>query len=315
MHPLLTRQLKRLGLEQAAAPVSLEAWQQLLERVSRSYLESDQGRELLERSIALSAKEMQDLNEQLRRTSESQLAEERDKLHTVLRSMGDGLCVVDRNWDIVLLNPEGQRLWGLTEAEIVGRRLPDLISLSYGTNLTEPIFTQMLLDETAQGHSFRTDDGLLTSITGRSFPVSCVLAPIVRDNYAAGAVLVFRDITERKQVEDVRRHTEHLLRQHQAALLGLTSNSIIQSGMLEPALKEITRVTASTLGVQRCSIWLLREDHSAITCKDLYDVPTNSHSSGMELLAEQFPKYFEEFLTERVIDATDARTDPRTSEF
>ena len=35
----------------------------------------------------------------------------------------------------------------------------------------------------------------------------------------------------------------------------------------------------------------------------------------MELLAEQFQNISEEFLTERVIDATDARTDPRTSEF
>ncbi len=315
MHPLLTRQLKRLGLEHTAAPASLEAWQQLLERVSRSYIESDQGRELLERSIALSASEMQALNEQLRRTSESQLAGERDKLHTVLRSMGDGLCVVDRNWDIVLLNPEGQRLWGLTESDVVGRRLPDMISLSYGTNLTEPIFTQILLDETAQGHSFRTDDGRLTSITGRSFPVSCVLAPIVRDGQAGGAVLVFRDISERKQAEDVRRQTESLLRQHQAALFGLTSNSIIQCGVLEPALQEITRVAAATLGVGRSSIWLLHEDHSAIICKSLYDVATNAHSSGMELLAAQFPRYFREVLTERVIDASDARTDPRTSEF
>ena len=315
MHPLLIRQLKRLGLQTASAPTSLEAWQELLERVNRSYVESDQSRELLERSIALSAREMQELNEQLRRTSEGQLAEERDKLHTVLRSMGDGLCVVDRNWDIVLLNPEGQRLWGLTEREVVGRRLPDMISLSYGTNLTEPIFTQILLDETAQGHSFRTDDGTLIAITGRSFPVSCVLAPIVRDGQVGGAVLVFRDISDRKQAEDVRRHTESLLRQHQAALFGLTSNSIIQSGVLEPALKELTHATASTLGVSRCSIWLLREDHSALTCKDLYDVSTDTHTSGTELLATQFPTYFRELLTERVIDASDARTDPRISEF
>lgn len=111
MHPLLKRQLKRLGLDDASGPPSLETWQQLLDRVSQSYLESDQGRELLERSIALSATEMQELNEQLRRTSESQLTQERDKLQTVLRSMGDGLCVVDSNWAIVLLNPEGARLW------------------------------------------------------------------------------------------------------------------------------------------------------------------------------------------------------------
>ncbi len=315
MHPLLKRQLNRLGLDDASAPPSLATWQQLLERVSRSYLESDQGRELLERSIALSAKEMQELNEQLRRTSESQLAEERDKLQTVLRSMGDGLCVVDRNWDIVLLNPEGQRLLGLSEQEVVGRRLHDMISLSYGTNLTEPIFTQILLDETAQGHSFRTDDGHLTSTTGRSFPVSCVLAPIVREDHAAGAVLVFRDITERKQAEDVRRHTEGLLRRQQAALLELTSNSIIQSGVLEAALKEITRVAAATLEVGRCSIWLLPEDQATLTCKDLYEASTKTHSSGIELRAENFPKYFRELLSERVIDADDARKDPRTSEF
>ena len=168
MHPLLKRQLKRIGLDEATVPTSLDGWQQLLERVNQSYLESDQGRELLERSIALSSREMQELNEQLRRTSESQLAGERDKLQTVLRSIGDGLCVVDGHWNIVLLNPEGERLWGLTEKEVVGRQLHDMISLSYGTKLTEPIFTQMLLDDTTQGGSFRTDDGLLTSITGQA---------------------------------------------------------------------------------------------------------------------------------------------------
>lgn len=134
MHPLLKRQLKRLGLDDVSAPHSPEIWQQLLERVSRSYLESDQGRELLERSIALSATEMQALNEQLRRTSESRLTEERDKLQTVLRSMGDGLCVVDANWDIVLLNPEAARLCGLSEHEVVGRRLHDTISVSSRTH-------------------------------------------------------------------------------------------------------------------------------------------------------------------------------------
>ena len=59
MHPLLARQLRRLGLEHSTAPASTAAWQQLLERVSRSYLECDLGLELLERSIALSSKEMQ----------------------------------------------------------------------------------------------------------------------------------------------------------------------------------------------------------------------------------------------------------------
>ena len=47
MHPLLVRQLKRLGLETARIPQSPDAWQKLLERVNRSYIEADQGRELV----------------------------------------------------------------------------------------------------------------------------------------------------------------------------------------------------------------------------------------------------------------------------
>ena len=314
MHPLLKRQLKRIGLDDATAPPSLDSWRQFLERVSQSYLESDQGHELLERSIALSSKEMQDLNEQLRRSSEGRLAEERDKLHTILRSIGDGLCVIDQCGKILLLNPEGQRLCGLVEQEVVGRQLHEIISLSYGANLTEPIFTQILLDETAQGDSFRTDDGLLTSTTGRSFPVSCVLAPIVHENHVAGAVLVFRDITDRKQAEDIRRRTESLLRRQQTTLFELTRNSVIQSGVLEPALQEITRATATALSVSRTSIWLLSENHRAIRCKDLYESSPPTHSSGLELHAGDYPRYFQELLSERVIDASNANTDPRTSE-
>ncbi|WHZ23187.1 MAG: Two-component system sensor histidine kinase [Nitrospira sp.] len=315
MHPLLARQLKRLGLEITTVPQSPDAWQKLLERVNRSYVEADQGRELLERSLALSSKEMQDLNEQVRRTSENRLTEERDRLQTVLRSIGDGLCVVDQDWSILLLNPEGQRLWGHTEPEVIGRSLPEVVSLSSRKGLTEPIFTQILLEETARGEIIRTDDGLLTLATGRSFPVSYVLAPIVREDHVAGAVLVFRDITDRKQAEDFRRHTEDLLRRQQTALLNLANSTVIQSGLLEPALKEITRTITMTLGVNRASVWLLTEDRCALQCKDLYETATGTHSSGMELQAAAVPTYFRELLSERIIDAADAVTDPRTSEF
>ena len=315
MHPLLARQLKRLGLAAGTLPPSLDNWQQLLARVNQAYIETDQGNELLERSIALSSTEMQALNEQLRRTSESRLTEERDKLATVLGSLGDGLCVVDQNWNILLLNPEGQRLCGHTEAEVAGRSLPAIISLSSGTKLTEPLFTRILLEETAQGDTFRTDDGLLTTTAGRAFPVSYVLAPIVRENRVAGAVLVFRDITDRKQAEDIRRYTEELLRRHQAALLDLTRNSVLQSGLLDHALKEITRTTASTLGVSRASVWLLSEDRRVLQCKDLYEASVDRHSAGMELQATAYPAYFQELLSGRAIDAADARTDSRTAEF
>jgi len=63
-HPLLERQLKRLGLG-ADAPPALADWQKLLDRIDRAYAEADQDRYLLERSLTISSQEMQDLTRQL----------------------------------------------------------------------------------------------------------------------------------------------------------------------------------------------------------------------------------------------------------
>jgi two-component system sensor histidine kinase/response regulator len=79
LHPVLARQLKRLGLgpEQPPDPAT---WAELLARVDRAYREGDQERYTLERSLALSSEEMGELYVELKRASESALAAERDKL-------------------------------------------------------------------------------------------------------------------------------------------------------------------------------------------------------------------------------------------
>ena len=79
MHNLLSRQLKKVGLDEVTPP-TLEQWSLLIERIDRAYAQIDQDRYLLERSLALSSEEMRQLNESLKRASESELAIERDKL-------------------------------------------------------------------------------------------------------------------------------------------------------------------------------------------------------------------------------------------
>lgn len=60
-HRLLDRQLAKLALTPDALPEDRAQWRGFLRTVARSYLEGEQGRELLERSLALSSEEMQDL--------------------------------------------------------------------------------------------------------------------------------------------------------------------------------------------------------------------------------------------------------------
>lgn len=60
-HRLLDRQLAKRGLTSDSPPEDRARWRELLDTVARSYLEGEQGRELLERSLAISSEEMQDL--------------------------------------------------------------------------------------------------------------------------------------------------------------------------------------------------------------------------------------------------------------
>src|SRR5262249_21337703 len=50
-------------------------------------------------------------------------------------------------------------------------------------------------------------------------------------------------------------------------------------------------------------------------CLTLYELSRNEHSSGTVLSAADYPRYFAALETGRAIDASDAREDPRTSEF
>src|SRR4051812_15056049 len=60
-HTLLSRQIKRQGIDLNDEPPTKEQWVKFLERVDRAYTEADQERYLLERSQEISSREMQHL--------------------------------------------------------------------------------------------------------------------------------------------------------------------------------------------------------------------------------------------------------------
>jgi len=65
LHPLLQRQLHRLGLQQDSVP-SAEAWAVLLDRVSHAYAENADAYYIMERSQILVTQEMAALNHELK---------------------------------------------------------------------------------------------------------------------------------------------------------------------------------------------------------------------------------------------------------
>jgi len=116
MHPL-----KKLGIADSSVSPAPESWQELLRRVSQWYTDADQERYLLERSLNISSREMQELSGSLR--------SERDRLSAILSSLGDGLCALDPEGRLLFINPKGEQLLGWREEELVGRVLLAMVAV------------------------------------------------------------------------------------------------------------------------------------------------------------------------------------------
>lgn len=95
-HALLRAQLRQLGLDGSSAP-SAEAWAAFLRTVARTYTDAEQGCRTKERALAISSHELRELYDDLKQSSETQLAQERDKL----REAKDHAQAEARRWKLV----------------------------------------------------------------------------------------------------------------------------------------------------------------------------------------------------------------------
>ena len=206
MHPLLQRQLKRLDLSENTPPSSAVAWQEFLERISRSYTEADQERYLMERSLTLSSREMLQLYEQQRQETETRLATERDRLQAVISSLGAGLCILDPHGCLLSMNPEAERLLGWKQAELLGQPLLKRIAPHSQLSLVDfPCTFQDCGDSSspvsAEPRILKSSDDQFRCQNDTILAVSYVLNPIIDNETLLGAVLVFLDITDRKRAQ------------------------------------------------------------------------------------------------------------------
>lgn len=207
MNPLLARQLRRLGLSEAATPTDPAVWRNLLERIGQSYEDAEQNRYLLERSLQISSQEMREVYDELKQRSEDLALEQETRLQAVVDSLSDGLCTLDIDGLVVFANPSAAKLLGLPPGELEGaeilsrfRFLPD--------NPVEEVEPGELLQSVLEGNRFTDDTALLQRSDGAVLPVACVINPIRTEHGVRSVVFLFSDLTERREAREAIRRTE-----------------------------------------------------------------------------------------------------------
>lgn len=126
---------------------------------------------------------------------------------------------------------------------------------------------------------------------------------------------VIVDITQRKIYEQRQHEQDELRRREQQELVRIATSSAVIEGRLGEAAQMINEVAANLLLVERVSLWLLAENGRTLTTADLYERTARRHTANTSITASDHPRYFDALRVERAIAATDANTDPRTSEF
>lgn len=142
----------------------------------------------------------------MRDISERRLAEEQlDRLHhhnqVVLNSAGEGIYGVDREGRLTFVNPAAAKMFGWEAQALIGQSLHALV---YQTDPSgRPIIEHPCpIVETITGGELREHvDSTFWRKDGTGFPVEYVSTPIQERGEIVGAVVVFKDTTERKRAE------------------------------------------------------------------------------------------------------------------
>jgi PAS domain S-box-containing protein len=132
---------------------------------------------------------------------------------TALHSIGDAVIATDPQGAVTFMNPMAERLTGWTSAEATGKPLADVFHIVDETTRTkvENPIERVLRESQVVGHA---DHTVLITRQGVELAIDDTAAPIRSGNGPlAGAVLVFRDVTqkrlEEREIAKAREEAEH----------------------------------------------------------------------------------------------------------
>jgi len=151
--------------------------------------------ELRQRILELEAAEAR------RKKTEEMLATERERLAVTLRSIGDGVIATDAEGEVVLINEVAESLTGWAEEEAVGKSLSEIFHIinedtrEQCENPVDKILQTDGIIGLANSTILISRDGIERLIADSGSPIRD------RDGSIIGVVVVFRDVTERRRIE------------------------------------------------------------------------------------------------------------------
>lgn len=121
---------------------------------------------------------------------------------TILQVAGEGLGALDRNGDIVFMNPAGEKMLGFPPGALLGKNFHDHVHTHDRDG--RPIARDACPANRSvfgDGLPWHGEEETFTRADGTRFPASYTATPVLRDGEVEGSVFMFQDTTERTRAQ------------------------------------------------------------------------------------------------------------------
>jgi len=130
-----------------------------------------------------------------------EVSKERDKIRTILQGIGDGVFVVDQDFNIIIFNKMAENISGFSAKEAIGKKYYKILKFVYEDNLKKIDDFVKETIETGNPKQMANHTAIIRK-SEEVIPVADSAAPLKdAKGKVIGCVVVFRDVTKEREVD------------------------------------------------------------------------------------------------------------------
>ncbi|GAA2106876.1 hypothetical protein GCM10009841_26450 [Microlunatus panaciterrae] len=233
-------------------------------------------------------------NDTLRKGLEGMVSERTSALRDMTRraelllaSVGDGIYGVDTQGVITFVNPAAARALGYSQTELIGQDAHAAFHADQEDGQPYPWENCYISEAIREGISTASEEDLYLRKTGQQVPVEVTASPLTNDGQVQGAVVVFRDVTQRREVDKLKNEfvsvVSHELRTPLTSIrgsLGLLAGGAVGElpasaqrmlGIALDSSERLTRLINDILDIERIESGTMPMEVATYTAADLID--------------------------------------------
>lgn len=211
----------------------------------------------------------------------SSLVSERER---TLESVADGIYGVDAQGRVTFVNAAAARTLGASTADLVGRMAHATFHAPAEDGTPHPVESCYITEAVRDGITTTAEQDVYLRIDGKNVPVEATASPLRDTSGIRGAVVAFRDVTERREMQRLKDEfvsvVSHELRTPLTAIRGalglLDSDALKTSPEQTSRMIRIARTSSERLGRLVNDILDTERLNASSTQFDLEDHPVDA---------------------------------------